>query len=743
MGDKMNKKGITIIELLAAIALLAVILTIAVLSFSSIQKTILNKQRDNLILDIKIASRKYFADTGNNVVYVKDLIEQGYITSDKENAIYDPVTQKSLNCYYVKAENNNELFIEGNCSYENLDNSLVKINYCTSGGCVPNKGIPSSWINDKEIYFGVQSSVEFDDEAYTWIMPLSPDLVDNNMVHKVQIPSSGYINDVYEVIINSNGEEYKASARLKVDIKNPVVSNLKVDDVSMYTQSKTINATIKDSESGLYAYAVTMSKDLPSDDKWNFIDEKQRDISHIAKSNGTYYVWVKDNAGNTNIDNIEDSKVTISTIDRIAPLCTLDGENDTWTSDDVTIIWGCDDNESGCNISYSGGSETFSESAKSVKIDSYTIKDNAGNITNCAEQSANVYIDKTAPYVSEFTITSSNSDYNSKEVKLTISSSDAHSGVKELCIMDVNDPSKCAWKSNITNYTLPSSSYDGKTFTLYAFAKDGVGNISSSKSSTYGIYAACSKTKIKDYGAWGECDKPCGGGTKYRDIYYIDTYFETECPNGSDSTPCNTQSCCSEGTWDCTCAESGIKSCTKNNTCTDNIDTKTEACTGTINDYRYEGCNKYFITTCTNGTCKYTEKNGAKDDDTIEYSSLSTSLGSTCKAPKCGAYITSKSGNIVLFTTSSGCTTTKYRVDSGGCSATKYGTTGFKADFGSSQKCVFVMDNQATATWGEVYKYHSEWVTVACAGTEERNGCYCSGRTPADACKNSNTACAC
>jgi len=796
----MKKKGFTIVELLAAIALLGVILVIATISISSVGKKIRQKQRDNLVLDIKIAARRYIANTGLSKVFVQTLIEEGYITTDSDDKnIYDPVTDESLNCYYVSVEEDKEKFIAGDCQLESISNAVLSMTYCSGNNCTPYAAIPSEWINYSQIFLGVKSTLALEDDAtYTWITPLSPDLVDNSVKHQIEIPAVGYINDVYEVIVTSNNKEYRASARLKVDIVPPIVSDISVSDEMVYTQSKNINAVITDNESGLAAFAITKDASMPSSDKWTPINEKVRSITQVINENGTYYIWVKDVAGNVNVS----SKIEIAKIDTTPPECTLSGENTTWQYGDVRINWGCNDAASGCNPTYSGSNTDFTESAQTDTIDSYIIKDNAGNQTNCQSQTVNLYIDKTAPSVSEFSVTSNEDNYNSKEVTLNATFGDSHSGVSAICISTTNSSSDCSWISQIgtaytSEYTLNSSSYNGTTFTLYFFAKDVVGNISESKSANYQIYTACTQKEVKDYGNFGPCDETCGGGTKYRDVYYKDSYLGTNCPTvkNGDSAPCNTQACCSEGDYSYEyCTIDGYKYYSRTNGCTNkyegyksseacnsaescswgscdssynktktcsyynggqiyyrhNVDTIT--CDDTLNDDYYDGsCNRYYVTTCKGNSCNYTIKNGVANTNTITRSSLYGSLPSSCAAGYCGAFIdsNSKAGTKVRFyiasrgDTDSTCTLENY--STGSCTNSgKSGTTGFYATFNSNASCKFSTDRKLTTKWGTTStEYGKGWTTWYCNNTNAKKGCYCTGNTMKGACINGNTACAC
>ncbi len=112
--------------------------------------------------------------------------------------------------------------------------------------------------------------------------------------------------------------------------------------------------------------------------------------------------------------------------DKKAPECSNSGDSTTYTKNNRKIYYGCSDNsesgQSGCktatkNVEYSTTTVTDT-------IAAYTIKDVAGNSTNCPDRVANVYVDKTNPTCS----TSKTSTGSTGGVTVSISCSDDNSG---------------------------------------------------------------------------------------------------------------------------------------------------------------------------------------------------------------------------------------------------------------------------------------------------------------------------
>ena len=99
----MKKKGFTLVELLATIAILAVLISLSIVVYNRVKENVLNKELDNTISYIEAQARNYANDTNITVISVEDLILEGYIEPDDETDIYNPVTNESLNCYIVKS----------------------------------------------------------------------------------------------------------------------------------------------------------------------------------------------------------------------------------------------------------------------------------------------------------------------------------------------------------------------------------------------------------------------------------------------------------------------------------------------------------------------------------------------------------------------------------------------------------------------------------------------------------------
>ena len=100
----MNKKGFTLVELLAVIVILGMILTIGLVSIKNVSRGAKEAQRKNLIAYLQVEAEKYHEKTGVTKVYVYDLINVGLVSADLDDhgnkVILNPVDNTSLNYYY-------------------------------------------------------------------------------------------------------------------------------------------------------------------------------------------------------------------------------------------------------------------------------------------------------------------------------------------------------------------------------------------------------------------------------------------------------------------------------------------------------------------------------------------------------------------------------------------------------------------------------------------------------------------
>ena len=166
----MNKKGFTLIELLISVVILGTIITLVVTVINGISSSIKNKQRNNIISRIEALAANYAYDTGETLIYVDDLIKNGYYSLNEESDnLIDPTNNDILNCYMVEMTKDGSYytakFIEGSkseengiCSTANLILAKLNLNIVTSNY----KGDINNWIGGKTIALNVTADKKID-----------------------------------------------------------------------------------------------------------------------------------------------------------------------------------------------------------------------------------------------------------------------------------------------------------------------------------------------------------------------------------------------------------------------------------------------------------------------------------------------------------------------------------------------------------------------------------------------------
>ena len=109
----MNKKGFTLVELLAILAVLAVLLLVSIPAFIGTIKKNNELSYQSNIEDIKLAASSFNSTNEGKVeqVYVTDLKKEGYITTN----IIDPRDNTEMNgCVYI--QNGVYTYVEKTCT---------------------------------------------------------------------------------------------------------------------------------------------------------------------------------------------------------------------------------------------------------------------------------------------------------------------------------------------------------------------------------------------------------------------------------------------------------------------------------------------------------------------------------------------------------------------------------------------------------------------------------------------------
>ena len=310
----MKNKGFTLAELIAVIVILSVLTLLATGIFINVQRSILENQYQNLVIDIENRAEEYAEDIGTtDVLYinVEYLITKGYIQADEQDKIYDPRDDSVMNCYMIhiifedggyKADfmEDENLMTNGVCDESSIDTGTVGL-LCNGTSC--NNG----WYND-DLVLSISGLTEEDliNSQVEWTSLLGTYELQESGTEKVlEVNPSTVLNTTYNITITTPEETYKISQNIRIDKEFPVLisSNLEVD----YSGNQTLDINASDmGGSGMAGYAIT------SGDCASLNDSQYTSSSVPITQGGSLNICIKDNSGNVTNEDIYINTVTFN-----------------------------------------------------------------------------------------------------------------------------------------------------------------------------------------------------------------------------------------------------------------------------------------------------------------------------------------------------------------------------------------------------------------------------------------------
>ena len=482
------KKGFTLVELLAIIAILGIIVGISIPVYLGISNKVKQSVYETKVENIKAKASVYASDTNNYVFDVKALIENGNMEADNELGEYmDPVKTRDMRCDVINVVYENGVYEASvtpsdTCYQEDeLENIYGMVNlrlYKDKEGTNEiTKYDGTDWTSDSPVYVRYNFTEKYQSygeniTSVIWSGENEKKCTSDNLsecaYYEVSAETLKNIGVNFEINVIHDEISFttRTSTRVMIDKQSPIVemATLAQDSEVISQKGKKVEVDVGDGNgSGVKEYSIV---DTPSCDNATYKELNNNRITEYL-FNGTYYICIKDKVGNKNTA-IESTKFEVKNIDSSMPV-----------------------------------------------IDAFNIK--------------------------------SKNNYNGLNTTLTIKAHDDKTSSENLkmCVSNTGFLKDCSWEvyKETKDWTL-TGTLDGGTRTVYLSILDEAGNVAN-KTVTYTVYRECSKTTKGYTAGWSGCTAKCGGGTQTRAYAYKDNYTGKTCSTGNDTQKCNTMDCCS------------------------------------------------------------------------------------------------------------------------------------------------------------------------------------------------------
>lgn len=508
-----NKKGFTLVEVLAVIVILGILSTIGVVTVINIRKNQEKKFDQNQLAIFKQTAKTYFSDNktllptakdSTNVVYLNELIEQNYLDSlldyNKNSYqlgksyilvkrvgkkyIYEPYLYKNGDDAptLVRPEDKNPT----NISFTNYKNDLGNNMTYDSSTYYTNRSSKITYtIGDQDGIAAFNYAIYKNGKVISTSEYIEP--TENTASDVFELNASNYEDGTYEIKVtvydNTDIGSSSYSKKIMLDRVAPVCETKKDPTVEWANVDTTVKGICSDTKG-----KVKGNSGCIEDIKQQYTTEM-----NTTKSPGT----VKDKAGNTT----KCDSISVK-IDKTKPIV----------------------------VSLSASSQNTNYNTITANIVTKVTE------TNPAKYELSISTFPDNPY-SKMTTTAINGNNNSS--------------------------------------IAVSNSYDGSEKTIYVTVKDAAGN-KATASTKYSVYKSCSKPTTNGAATYGNCSATCGSGTRTQTQHMKDLYLGVACTSVQTTVSCGTlPDCCTGPTTTYTDWSTCSKKCKRNGVAGTQTRTKT------------------------------------------------------------------------------------------------------------------------------------------------------------------------
>lgn len=361
-----NNKGFVFIETIVVITFLAASLIIIYAAFTNLLTT----EKRRMYYDDPIYLYRSY--------YILDFLQK----NDVNSYIASELSEENT----VSSEN---LLIEFSCGEYSIINSDDAQNFCESI-------INNQHFSVEHIYFTyydttpISECTNNDGESINCVSHKSLEKVSANALKYIRslggFGKEGYRMIVeYKETIDNEDRYYYSSIYLPMGDKKD--SNLIVFDKNKWTNyDKKVIVKVDETEQEVKEIYVGPGTNCQKVTYTSYDGIKEKEYYF---DNGNYIACFKDKEGN-----IKQNNFTITKVDKTPPMCQVEGENTTWTTESVKLDFKCVEpageasRTSGCNPVIQHSLEFDKVIQKSVELD-YSVFDVAGNVAKCTSSSGN------------------------------------------------------------------------------------------------------------------------------------------------------------------------------------------------------------------------------------------------------------------------------------------------------------------------------------------------------------------